>query len=228
MPDTTLDVYTTEEDAEYEALLVQLDQKIPTVSGQGFDFTRISGNLEARTAKAIVLHLALTGMSVAEIAERLGRSTMAVSRFLAEAICNASPIEDLEILRNFEMCKLDAQAQACWEQFRRSCEDEVTEVTTWEIEIPVGKDGDRTIRKEVPEGTPGAIEVIKRTRKGQSGSPGYQRVLLEIAKHRDKLLGLAKPTKVEVNKTTRTMQISEVVVRTREEVEAARAAGLIK
>ena len=194
-------------DQEYQALLANLDEKFPPVSAQGFDFSKIRGNCTGRTAKAIVLHLALTGWSVAQIAEAIDAPARSVSIYLADAICEASPIEDVEILRKFEARKLDEQAKACWEQFDRSCQDAV------ETHEALDKFG------EIRE---------LRTVKPQSGNPSYQRVLTDISKHRAKLFGLEKPVQIQIDKREQKLVVSEVIVSTREEAIAAKNAGLLK
>lgn len=194
------------DDAEYDALVAKLEAKFPPVSGEGFDFSKMKGNLKGRTAKAIVLQLSCQGWSVAEIAEAIGASACAVGQYLASAIREASPLDDVEILREFELRKLDVQEKACWEQFERSCEDAITE----------------------KEGSTDKGSFTSTERKGQSGNPAYIRALLAIGQRRAALVGMDKPTKVHVDKTERKLQVTEVVVTNREEVAAARAAGLLK
>lgn len=194
-------------DAEYEELLDKLDAEYPTISAKGLNLRQICGDPEARTAKAIVLHLVCTGWSVAEIAERLEQKPAVIRKYLAQAMVEAAPLDDIELIRRFEDHKLDVQSKAAWEQFRRSCEDEVTERTTIDDE---GK------------------ETTQTTRKGQSGNPAYLRALMEIAKHRALLQGLAAPQKVEVNKTEKTLHIQEIIVTNREEALAAKAAGYLE
>jgi len=196
-----------QEDEEYQALLQRLNQEHPPVSGNGFDFSKIRGDFSDRSAKAVVLHLALIGWSITDLAETLKVSTNAVGHLLTHAIREACPIEDVEILRHWEEMKLDEQARVCYEQYRKSCEDEV-------------------IQREVA-GKDGEILVLE-TRKPQSGNPAYQRILLEISKYRADMLGLKEPTRVQVDKREQKLIVTEVIVKTREEVEAAKARGLLK
>jgi len=213
--DFPIDVYTAEEDSQYESLLRRLESAPPPGPGRDFDFASMSGGCDKRTAKAIVLYLTCRNhWSIIQLSERLGVSTTVVTRLLHEAIQEAVPIDDVEVIRKFELCKLDSMARVCTEQFERSCEDAIEEVERWEI------DDDKGRPVEVEEGTPGARRVIRRTRKGQSGNPAYQRMLMEIAKHRDKLLGLARPTRVEIDKTERKMVVNLVEVKDRSELES--------
>jgi hypothetical protein len=205
--DTVIDLYSEEEETEFRALLTRLDKEFPPVSGKGFDFSRIRGNFAGRTAKAIVLHLSYTGWSLAEIADAIGVPVRIVSRYLIEAIREASPIEDVEVLRQFEERKLDEQAKVCWEQFQRSCED------AKETHEVLDKDGN--------------VQTLTNV-KPQSGNPAYHRVLLDISRQRAKLNGLEKPVRVEVDKTERKLVVNVVEVKSREEVEEARAAGLLE
>ena len=198
-------------DIEYAALVAELDQLIPPVSGKGLDLQQITGNVELRTAKAIILHLSCRGHSISDISNTLmgvdvkWTPTM-VRRCLTNAIAEAAPIEDVDIIRDFELHKLDVQEKACWDQFNRSCEDAVIE----------------------REGSTDKGGFSETTRKGQSGNPSYLKVLLDIGKRRDALQGLNSPQRVQIDKTERKTQITEVVVTTRAEVEAARNAGLLK
>jgi hypothetical protein len=201
----TIDVYDAEEEAEYNALLATLAEKFPPVSSKGFDFSKIVGNCVGRTAKAIVLHLSCHGWSIAQIADALGIEIHAVNRYLGEVLQEVGGTEDVELIRNFELRKLDAWERDAWKQFDRSCEDAVT-VT----EIVTDKGTSSNTKTE-----------------GQSGNPAYLKLLLDIAKHRDKLLGLARPTKIEVNKTERVLKIKQIVVTTHEEANAVKAVGLL-
>jgi hypothetical protein len=194
------------EDAEYQLLLSRLSQEFPPVSRQGFDFSRIAGNFAGRTAKAIVLHLSCTGWSIAEIAEAIDVPTRVVSRYLSEVIREASPIGDVEILREFELRKLDALERLCHEQFTRSCEDAVIET----------------------EGSTDKGGFSSTTKKGQSGNPAYMRAIVDIGKRRDKLLGLEKPQQIQVDKTERKMVVNISRVNSREEIEQAKVAGVLK
>jgi len=200
--DATLD------DEEFNTLVANMDKLVPPIEGKGIDFTKIQGNYQKRTAKAIILHLTLTHRnSVEEIAAALEVSPTTVHRYLGEALRDTLVMEDVELLRRFEDMKLNEQAKVCWDQFYRSCEDAVTGHETTD------EDGNVT---------------TKTTRTGQSGNPAYQKMLLEIYKCRDKLWGLSQPTRVEVDKTDRKLVISEVIVKTPEDVQAARIAGYLK
>ena len=204
--DAEYQVVDAEDDQEYAALLAALDAEPAGASGQGFDLTQVQGNPYQKTAKAIILHRTLCGWSVSELAEALEFPVATVSRYLADAIREASQLDDLDVVRKHELLKLSAREAICHKQFQRSCEDAVTVVEE------VGPRGITT----------------KTYRKGQSGNPAYMAALDRIAQHRDRLLGLAAPTRVEVNKQSKTLQITEIIVSTREEVEEARKAGLLK
>lgn len=193
-------------DVEYLQILAKMDAAFPPVSRVGFDFEKIRGNIKGRTAEAIILALALHGWSVAQIADTLDVSPYHVGRLLAKAIREASPICDVEVLRDFELQKLNEQERVCWEQYKRSCEDEVS--------------AHEVIDKE------GEVRELS-ARKVQSGNPTYQRILTDIGKRRASLLGLDAPSKVQVDKREQKLQITEVIVRTHEEVKAAMAAGLL-
>ncbi len=191
---------------EYRQLLEQLEASAPPVSGKGFDYSKIRGTFRGRTAKAIVLHLSCQGWSVKQIGDEIGIPTTVIGKYLSEAIQEASPIEDVEVLRNWELRKLDVQEQSCWEQFERSCEDAIT----------------------TEEGSSEKGGHSKTVRKGQSGNPAYIKALVEISKHRAKLLGLEAPKRLEVDKREQVLKVTQVVVRNREEAAAAEAAGLLK
>jgi predicted transcriptional regulator len=196
------------DEAEYQALLVKLDEQVPPVSGKGFDFSAIQGNCAARTAKAIILFLTCNRRwSVAKIADALEVKTPLVSRYLAEAIREAAPADDLELVRQFEERKLDAREEWLATQAEKSCEPEET------IREVLDKDGE--------------IRELKTT-KGKAGNPAYDKVLIEIAKHRARLLGLEQPMRVQVDKTERKLQINVVEVRDHGQVLAAKEAGLLK
>jgi len=204
-------------DEEYRDFLIALDKQFPPVSRSGPDFAKIRGDFGMKTAKAIILHMtANRGWSIAEIAETIEATPEMVSRYLADAIRESFPIEDVDIARKFELLKLDEQSRVCKEGLDRSFEDEVSETTTWEDDEghPVAEG----------EGT----RVTKRTRKGQSGNPAWQRALNDIARHRARLLGLEMPTRVETKSERRELKITHVVVATREEALAAKAAGLLE
>jgi DNA-binding CsgD family transcriptional regulator len=188
------------DEAEYRSHLEKLDALLPTVASQGFDFSAIRGNIRGKTARAIVLHLALRGWSYTRIAEQLGIAPSKVSAYLTDAMLDAAPPDGIEALRTLELRRLDEQARICWEQYCRSCEDAVTETTTTD-----------------PEGG----ETTKRETKPQSGNPAYQRVLNDISKRRAAILGLDVPARVEVDSTRRVLTIKQVIVKTREEALAA-------
>jgi len=191
-----MSILLEEDQRDYDALVADLESQHPLTSGKGMDFQKIRGNFAGRTAKAVVLHLACTGWSVAEIAAAVGHRPGVVGRYLAEAITEASPLDDVEILRNHELRKLDMQEKFCWEKFHASCQPEES---THEV---LDKDGE--------------VRELK-SRKGQSGNPAYQRLLTEISKRRAALLGLDRPAKVQVDKTERRLQIQVVEVKTRED-----------
>lgn len=195
------------DDEEYNKLLAKLDELVPATSGKGFDWDRITGNMEVRTAKAIILNLSCKGWSVARLAEALEVEPEAVRRYLADAMREACPLDDLDLVRRFEEYKLDLQAEEIHRQFARSCEDEVTVTKITDEE--------------------GNVE-IRETRKGQSGNPAYQRILIDIARHRARLLGLEKPTQVQVDKTERKLIVNVVEVKNREEALVAQEKGLLK
>lgn len=203
MPDELI-AFTEQEEKEYLALVQKLDEQFPPVSKRGFDLTKIRGTVEGKTAKAIVLQLSCSGWSIARIADTLGVPTQAVGRYLTEAIRDAAPIDDVAILRDFELVKMDAWEQWVHEQANRSCEDEVTVTET--------------------EGEKGSVVTTKR--RGQAGNPAYIKLLLEIGKRRDKLLGTEKPTRVEINKQERKVEIHVVEIKTREDALAAQQQAL--
>lgn len=196
--------FTDQEEQEYRDLVQKLDEQFPPVSKRGFDFSKIRGTVEGKTAKAIVLHLSCSGWSIARIADALAVTTQAVGRYLTDAIRDAAPIDDVGVLRDFELVKMDAWEQWVHEQAARSCEDEVTVTET--------------------EGEQGATVTTKR--RGQAGNPAYIKLLLEIGKRRDKLLGTEKPTRVEINKQERKVEIHVVEIKTREDALAAQQQAL--
>lgn len=196
------------DDTEYAAFVEEMDRKVPAIVAKGLDLSKLWGNLENRTAKAIILHLTCECLwSISDIAETFGMTRKLAYRYLDEAVRDYIMPEDVDAVRQFELMKLDAQAKVCHEGTKRSFEDEVT------VREVLDKDG------EVHELT---------TRRGQSGNPGWQRALTDIGRRRDRLLGLEQPTKVEVDKTERKLVVTEVIVRTPKEAIAAREAGLLK
>ena len=201
-----IDVVTAEEDAEYQALCAQLEALAPPVSGASFDLQSLRGNAEQRTAKAIILDRSCKGVSVADLAELLHCNPALVSRYLMEAIQEASPIDDIEILRKWELAKIDAEIKWLKEQQERSCQDKETTTVT------KTKDGTFTTTRT----------------EGQAGNPAYSKVLMDLGKRRAALLGLDKPAKVSVEKTERKLIINVVEVKSRADVEAAEAAGLLE
>jgi len=138
------------EDTDFSGLVERLDRKFPPVSREGFDFAQISGNAKGRTRKAIVLQLACHGWSVAQIADHIEIPTNTVGAYLSTAIQEANPIADVEILRNFELQKLDSMERSAWEQFERSCEDAVT------------KEGDPVVRSGNPAYMRVLLDISKR------------------------------------------------------------------
>jgi hypothetical protein len=208
MSGNVIDVYAPDEDAEYAALIARLESQPPPGDGTELDFGKIAGNAEKRSAKAVILYqTCCRKWSVSRIADRLGISVRAVSRLLAEALAEAIPFGDIELVRQFELSKLDAIEQECDGQFKRSCENEET------VRETMDKDGE--------------VRELKTT-KGQSGNPAYLRALVEIAKLRARLQGLEKPVKKEVDKTTRRIDIKVVEIKSREDAEKAKAAGLLE
>lgn len=205
MDEIVIEDVQAREEAEYNALVARLDQEFPPVSGKGFDFSKIRGNFRGKTAKAIVLHLSCVGWSIADIAEATGASCQTVGRYLANAIYEASPLDDVEVLRQFELRKCDVWEQAANQGSERSFEDAVI-----------------TREQETKHGT-----FTTTIRKGQSGNPAWHRILLEISKRRSALVGMDKPTQVHVDKTERKLVINEIVVKDRKEVQEARVAGLL-
>jgi hypothetical protein len=129
-----------------------------------------------------------------------------VGRYLCQVVQEATPWEDVEILRKFELRKCDVWEKNANQGLQKSFEDEVT------IKETLTKSGD-------------IVEL--KTTKPQSGNPAWQRALTDIAKRRAALTGMDKPHKVEVDKTERRLTITEVVV-TREQIQAEKAAGLLK
>ena len=201
--------YTLAEEAEYQALLARLPEEFTPVPRKHFDFTKICGNPLSRTTKAIVLHLFCVGWSVPDIGELIDAPPRATARYLVAAMREACPLdpEDVSTIREFELRRADIETKEAWAQFRRSCEDGVTETRTTDAE---------------------GNETKKVVRKGQSGNPAYLRILQEIGRRRERLLGLAQPLKVSIDKTERKLQITQIVVKTREEALAAKAAGLLE
>ena len=207
-PDEPIDGYTSDEEAEYQQFVAEMQQQFPAIPPTEIDFSRLVGKANGRTGKAIVLYLTCKcGWSIDEIATAIGRTPVVVSRYLSEAVREQLTGDDPELSRKLELMKLDSQRRDCVEQFGRSCEDAVE---THEV-----------IDKE------GEIRELK-TIKPQSGNPSYQKILIEISKRVAALEGLDAPTKAEVSKTEQKLIINQITVRTREKVEAARAAGLLK
>lgn len=202
-PDTG---FSEAEEAEYQGLLDELNRQYPPCNSEGFNFDRIRGNIAGRSAKAIILQLTLAGQSVADIADKLGHKPSYISRLLLEAIREAVPSVPLEDEIRFELAKMQKLERAAWEQFQRSCEDKESVTET-----------------EGSEGT-----TVSRKTEGQSGAPGYLKILVDVSKRRAELLGLNAPKKAEVTKNERRLHIQEVIVHTREDVAAAKAAGLLK
>ena len=199
-------LYSDEDEAEYQRLLVTLNQEHPIAGSKGFDFSRLKGIFPDRCTKAIILQLALTGHRKQDIAEWLGYSLPAFMRWFDEAVAEAIPIEDVEALRKVELEGLELQKRESWDQFHGLAPPLVI-----------------TTERETKDGTFTTIVT-----KGYAGSPAYQKILLDISKQRSDLLGLNKPTKTEVSKTERKVVVHVMEVKNREEAIAAAAAGLLK
>jgi hypothetical protein len=215
--DEPIDVAATlvdvQDDEEYQNVLTTLATLAPPNPNRELDFTRIYGNCAARTAKAIVLHLAGHGWSVAEIADIIGAPANVTERYLRNALDDENPIDDatIDVLRRLELEKIRLLEKWLHEQKARSCENAVTEVTTWEI----GEDGEEH-------------QLVKRTEKGQAGNPSYVKALNELGKRRDRLLALETPTKVQIDKTERKLVVSEIIVRSRDDIAAAKEKALLQ
>lgn len=200
-----------QQEAEYQSFLAKLDTLAPP-EGKGLDLGRIQGRLDQRCAKAVILDYARKGWSRADLAELLSTpewpiTPRSVGRLLADALREAADDDDTELLRQFEISKLKMAEQFCHEMLKRGQEPTVT------VKESLDKDG----------------EVIElRTTHPPKPNPAWQKHLLEISKHLDKLQGLSKPTKVEIEKKEQKLVVNQVVVKTREEVNAAMAAGLLK
>jgi len=192
MPEQQLATVDEIEEEEYRAFVAELEERVPAIVPEKLDFARILGDNSRKSGKAIVLHLACNcGWSIREIAEKLGLSATMTRKYLCEAIYEATPLENVEIVRKFELMKLDALERICQVGIERSFEDAESTHET------LSKDGD-------------VVELKSRTR--QSGSPGWAKVKTEIAKLRASLLGLAKPTEVRVDKTERKLVIKQIIV----------------
>jgi hypothetical protein len=198
-----------QEDAAYASFLAALDATHPPPASAGFDFSRLTGRLRGRSAKAAILHLAYTGHSVSEITRYLGASRNLVSRYLAEAISEASVPEDLEVLRQWELQKLSLMEKWCWREWRRSLKPE--ETLKYAALQEEGRSAD----------DPDTLPVIGRILKGRTGNTAYMRILLDIAAHRASILGLNKPTAITMDKTERKLNVTIVEVRNRAEAIAA-------
>ena len=196
------------EEADLAALLDQIDDQYPKVNSKSFDFTKIKSSLRAgsRTAKTLVVHLTLCGWPLSKIARKLGKPFAMVSEWQAEGIAEAAPIDDIERWRGLEILKLDLIEEWAKEQFARSCEDATEERTT---------DGEKG-------------STTTSVTKGQSGNPAYLRILLETQKRRADLLGLDQPTKVHSVSDVREVKITEIIVRTYDDVLKLKEAGVIK
>jgi len=218
--DNALAIYTVQEDEEYAQMLVELEKKYPKAA-KGFDFSKIGGSFEFKTGKALVLHLSLAGWRAAEIAEALDLPEKQIARYVTDAIAEAIDPLDADSLRHKMWAELMLQRKLMFEQWNRSCQDEVTETETWVVDTEDG------VQDASPD-DPGARRVVKRITKPQTGNPAYQRAMIDALKQIDKLLGVSMPTKIEVDKTERRLQITEVVVTSREQVEEAKRAGLLK
>ncbi len=192
-------------DVEFDELVARLNEQFPILPPRSIDFSRFKGS--NRTAKAIVLHLCTSaGWTPIEVAESLDLSTPRVYQLLYDAIQDNVCPDDIETIRQFEIMKLDAWERMAIEGRDRSFGEEV--VTT-ETET---KDGTFTTTRTTP----------------LQGNPAWSRVLTEIQKRRSALTGLDKPTKVSIDKTSRSLIVTEVVVKNREDVIALKNAGLLE
>lgn len=179
--------YPKEIDDEFNAFLDRMRSGDPlVVSGEQFDFSKISGNPARKVAKAIILYQTCEHMlPPPAIAAKLGISLQLYHMLLHEALEEGISDERKDILRELELQK------------------------TLMIDRWAKEEHDAA----VAEGKP---------------NPGFLRVLQENIKLRMKLNGLEEPRQVQVDKTERKISVHLVRVNTREEVEAARAAGLLK
>jgi hypothetical protein len=193
------------EDEAYADLCARLDKELPSVTDNGFDFSKIRGLPDARSARAIVLHMALHGWAVPQIADILDESIPRVSRYLTEAMRQAAPVDDIELLRAEELQRLAAVEAAAWEQFYKSCDN-----------------AEKVVVSETKDGTYTAT-----TTEGQTGNPAYLKIINDASRARRAMLGLDKPVRHETTAVRREFKAIEVVVRSREELEQMKAAGLL-
>ena len=197
------------QDAEFCAMVDALVNEYPSIDSKGFDLTKIKGPLQRRTAKAVVLHLTLSGWSVSQISEAIGVHPATVADNLESAIREAAPLDDVELLRDLALQRLGSYERLAVEHFHKSCEPKVTRTCC---------DGDSDGKGD---------QMVTRT-EGQSGNPAYLRVLIDIDKRKAALLGLDQPTKMSIDKTTRQLIVKEIIVTNASDVAAAKAAGLLE
>lgn len=196
LQDGGMQVLSEADRRDLESLEKALHECYPAVTQDGFDFNKIRGNLEGKTAKTIILALTCHGWSIAKISDHLEIKPKVVRNYLADAVREAAPIQDIEVARQLELHKCDVLEEAAWKSFQRSCED--AEVVT---------------TSETKDGT-----FETRTVKGQSGDHTMLKTLLETSRHRAALLGLNKPTQVKIDKTVKNVKLQLVEVRNRQEL----------
>jgi len=139
----------------------------------------------ARKREEDAIRLRLEGLTLEEIAKRLGysnRSSVLVA--IIRARSRLCPIPQIEELRNREVASTYEIEREAWEQWFRSMENKKSE-TVKESAVDTGQNGDAL-----------KVETQKKT-EGQCGNPAYLEKILMAQARRARLLGIDKPLKID-------------------------------
>lgn len=192
------------DEAEYGKLVLKLNEQFPPLPARAIDYSRLKGS--RRIAKAIVLHLCTAaGWPPRDIADAVDLPVTKVYDLLYDAIGDNIQSSDLEAIRTFEILKLEALERKANDLLERG--EHPTKKVTHSKTVMEGEDD-----------SPDHIgEIIKTEVIPPQPNAAWGKLILEISKRRAALLGADSPTKMQVNKDVRQVQIKVIEVHNREQ-----------